>query len=84
MKKININVILILLVVLLMVSPFFFNKTGEYGGSDGKPRRKSPKSIQAMNHGLNLFMNQKVAKLKAYYLRFKVVSEQELSRMSLV
>ncbi|EAD8008171.1 cobalt ABC transporter substrate-binding protein CbiN, partial [Listeria monocytogenes] len=32
MKKININVILILLVVLLMVSPFFFNKTGEYGG----------------------------------------------------
>ncbi|HAC2613836.1 TPA_asm: cobalt ABC transporter substrate-binding protein CbiN, partial [Listeria monocytogenes] len=26
MKKININVILILLVVLLMVSPFFFNK----------------------------------------------------------
>ncbi|HDA9565568.1 TPA: cobalt ABC transporter substrate-binding protein CbiN, partial [Listeria innocua] len=27
MKKININVILILLVVLLMVSPFFFNKT---------------------------------------------------------
>ncbi|EKY5043982.1 cobalt ABC transporter substrate-binding protein CbiN, partial [Listeria monocytogenes] len=28
MKKININVILILLVVLLMVSPFFFNKTG--------------------------------------------------------
>ncbi|EBF5197067.1 energy-coupling factor ABC transporter substrate-binding protein [Listeria monocytogenes] len=36
MKKINVNVILILLVVLLMVSPFFFNKTGEYGGSDGE------------------------------------------------
>lgn len=36
MKKININVILILLVVLLMVSLFFFNKMGEYGGLDGE------------------------------------------------
>lgn len=59
MKKININVILILLVVLLMVSPFFFNKTGSMAVLTGKQRRKSPKSIQAMNHGLNLFMNQK-------------------------
>lgn len=84
MKKININVILILLVVLLMVSPFFFNKTGEYGGSDGEAEAEITKIDPSYEPWFEPLYEPKVVKLKAYYLRFKVVSEQELSRMSLV
>lgn len=36
MKKININLVLLLLVVILMVSPFFLNKNAAYEGSDGE------------------------------------------------
>ncbi|BFH69815.1 MAG: energy-coupling factor ABC transporter substrate-binding protein [Paenibacillus dendritiformis] len=36
MKKININLILLLLVVILIASPFLLNRDAAYEGSDGE------------------------------------------------
>lgn len=36
MKKININLVLLLLVVILIVSPFLLNRDAAYEGSDGE------------------------------------------------
>lgn len=36
MKKININLVLLLLVVILIVSPFILNRDAAYEGSDGE------------------------------------------------
>ncbi|MGG3840324.1 energy-coupling factor ABC transporter substrate-binding protein [Paenibacillus dendritiformis] len=36
MKKININLVLLLLVVILIVSPFLLNQDAAYEGSDGE------------------------------------------------
>ncbi|BFH15252.1 cobalt transport protein CbiN [Paenibacillus dendritiformis] len=36
MKKINLNLVLLLLVVILIVSPFLLNRDAAYEGSDGE------------------------------------------------